>query len=128
MRIAVSADTNNELESQVAHHFGRCPFFAIVEVEGTEFKSVEVINNPFYARHQPGQVPGFIQSQNANVMLSGGMGRRAIQFFEGYGIHAATGAYGTVRQAVESYLGGELRGAEPCKESEEHHKHGHHHH
>ena len=37
------------------------------------------------------------------------------------------GAAGTVRQSVESYLGGELRGAAPCKESEEHHKHGHHH-
>ena len=127
MRIAVSVDTNNGLESQVAHHFGRCPYFAIVDVEGTEFKAVEVIDNPFYARHQPGQVPGFIQSQNASVMLSGGMGYRAIQFFEGYGITTATGAGGTVRQAVESYLGGELRGAAPCKESEEHHKHGHHH-
>ena len=31
-----------------------------------------------------------------------------------------TGAYGTVRQSVEGYLGGQLRGAAPCKESVEH--------
>jgi hypothetical protein len=31
-----------------------------------------------------------------------------------------TGAYGTVRQSVERYLGGQLKGAAPCKESEEH--------
>ena len=54
------------------------------------------------------------------VMLSGGMGGRAIQFFDQFGIQAATGATGTVRSALESYLGGELVGAAPCKESVEH--------
>ena len=127
MRIAISTETNDGLDSVVAHHFGRCPFFALVDVEGRDVKAVEVIDNPFYAGHQPGQVPGFIHSQNANVMLSGGMGRRAIDFFQQYGIEAATGADGTVQTALESYLGGELSGAAPCKESVEHHEHGHHH-
>lgn len=127
MRIAISTETNNGLDSIVAHHFGRCPFFALVDVEERDVKAVEVIDNPFYDGHQPGQVPGFIHSQNANVMLSGGMGRRAIDFFQQYGIEAATGADGTVQTALESYLGGELSGAAPCKESVEHHEHGHHH-
>lgn len=120
MRIAVSIEDNRDLESTVAHHFGRCPFFALVDLEGNEVKAVQVIDNPFYNGHQPGQVPGFIHSQKADVMLSGGMGGRAIQFFEQYGIHAATGAAGTVRTALESYLGGGLTGAAPCKESVEH--------
>ena len=120
MRIAVSIEDNNDLESKVAHHFGRCPFFALVDLDGNEVKTVQVIENPYYGAHQPGQVPGFINSQNANVMLSGGMGGRAIQFFDQFGIKAATGATGTVRSALESYLGGELSGAAPCKESVEH--------
>ena len=101
MLIAVSADTNQGLESQVAHHFGRCPFFALVEVEGNEILSARIIDNPFYAAHQPGQVPGFIKEQNADVMLSGGMGGRAIQFFNQLGIEAATGAVGTAGEAVQ---------------------------
>jgi predicted Fe-Mo cluster-binding NifX family protein len=124
MKIAVSTETNNGLESVVAHHFGRCPFFALVDVEGTDVKAVEVIANPYYSAHQPGQVPGFIHQQKADVMLSGGMGGRAIQFFEQFGIQTATGANGTVLSALESYLGGELTGAAPCKESVEH-GHGH---
>jgi len=120
MRIAISIDTNNKLESIVAHHFGRCPYFALVDLEGREVKDVQVIDNPFYNGHQPGQVPGFIYQQNANVMLSGGMGGRAIQFFQQYGIEAATGASGTVQQALEYYLNGELTGAAPCKESVDH--------
>ena len=120
MRIAVSAETNNELESIVAHHFGRCPFFALVDLEGRDIKTVKVVDNPFYHGHQPGQVPGFIKEQNADVMLSGGMGGRAIEFFRQFGIETATGADGTVRQSLERYLGGELTGAAPCKERVEH--------
>jgi hypothetical protein len=41
-------------------------------------------------------------------------------FFQQYGIEGVTGAYGTVRQSVERYLGGQLKGAAPCKESQEH--------
>jgi hypothetical protein len=53
-------------------------------------------------------------------MLAGGMGRRAIAFFQQYGIETATGATGTVRRALEQYLGGTLQGAEPCRVSVEH--------
>jgi predicted Fe-Mo cluster-binding NifX family protein len=53
-------------------------------------------------------------------MLTGGMGGRAIMFFQQFGIEGVTGAYGTVRQSVERDLGGQLKGAAPCKESEEH--------
>jgi len=120
MRIAISVDTNQGLESRVASHFGRCPYFALVDVEGREVKNVEVVANPYYGRHQPGQVPGFIKEQGADVMLSGGMGGRAIQFFQQYGIDTATGAAGTVQAALERYLGGELSGAAPCAESVEH--------
>jgi predicted Fe-Mo cluster-binding NifX family protein len=120
MRIALSVETSNGLDSAVAQHFGRCPYFALVDVDGKEVKAVQLIKNPYFAQHQPGQVPAFIREHNADVMLSGGMGQRAIQFFAQYGIEAATGAAGTVRDSLEKYLGGQLSGAAPCRESVEH--------
>jgi predicted Fe-Mo cluster-binding NifX family protein len=126
MRIAISADSNEGLDSVVAQHFGRCPFFVIVDVTGGQVRQSEVIENPFYGQHQPGQVPGFIKSQNINVMISSGMGGRAIQFFRQYGVGAATGASGTARQAIEDYVAGRLQDAAPCRESVEHgHDHVH---
>ncbi len=122
MRIAVSVENQDGLDSRVAHHFGRCPYFALVDVDGREVLSVQIIENPFYSGHQPGQVPSFIAQQKADVMLSGGMGGRAIQFFEQLGVHAATGATGTVHDALTRYLGGELRGAAPCADSDHHHQ------
>ena len=120
MRVAVSADESNGLDSVVSPHFGRCPYFVLVDLEGQEVKAVQSIANPYYAHHQPGQVPGFIHDQGTDVMLTGGMGGRAIAFFQQYGIQAATGASGSVRYALEQYLGGALQGAAPCKESVEH--------
>ena len=120
MRIAVSTDNKNGLDSVISPHFGRCPYFVLVDLEGREVQEVREVDNPYYAAHQPGQVPAFIHSLGADVMLTGGMGGRAIMFFQQFGIEGVTGAYGTVRQSVERYLGGELKGAEPCHESEEH--------
>jgi predicted Fe-Mo cluster-binding NifX family protein len=120
MRIAVSADDNNGLDSVVSPHFGRCPYYILVDLEGQEVRQINTVENPYYGQHQPGQVPGLIHSQGANVMLTGGMGRRAIAFFQQYGIQAVTGASGTVHRALEQYLGGGLQGAGPCRESIKH--------
>jgi predicted Fe-Mo cluster-binding NifX family protein len=124
MKIAISADSNEGLDSVVAQHFGRCPFFVIVDTEEGKVQSTQVVDNPFYGRHQPGQVPQLIHNHGVDVMISSGMGGRAIQFFQQFGIDVATGASGTVRAALESYWAGGLGGAAPCKESEDH---AHHH-
>lgn len=122
MRIAVSSESNQGMESRVSPHFGRCPYFVLVDIEEREVLAVNAVENPFFSQHQPGQVPGFIQSQGADVMLTGGMGRRAIAFFQQFNIKPVTGAQGTIAQALEQYLGGELQEAEPCAESEKHHQ------
>ncbi|MBN1954702.1 MAG: NifB/NifX family molybdenum-iron cluster-binding protein [Anaerolineae bacterium] len=120
MRIAISADTEQGLDSVVSPHFGRCPYFILVDLDGRDVRAVSSISNPYYAQHQPGQVPNFIHSQGVNVMLTGGMGGRAISSFQQYGIQPVTGAYGTVRHSLEQYLGGALQGAAPCRESVDH--------
>ena len=126
MKIAISTEDKNGLDSLVSHHFGRCPCYVIVEVESQEVQSVDALDNPFAQSHQPGMVPEFIHNQGVDVMLSGGMGRRAISFFDQYGIQVSTGANGTVQSSLESYFGGELGVAEPCRESVKHHEQGHH--
>jgi predicted Fe-Mo cluster-binding NifX family protein len=124
MRVAISADDGNGLDSVVSPHFGRCPYFVLVELDGQEVKDVNAVSNPYYGNHRPGQVPALINSYGVDVMLAGGMGHRAITFFGEFGIQPVTGAAGTVRQSLEGYLGGALQGAAPCRESVQHaHEH-----
>ena len=54
MRIAVSADTDRGLEALVSPHFGRCPYYTLVDVEGQTITSVKTVPNPYYPEHVPG--------------------------------------------------------------------------
>ncbi|MBK1717365.1 NifB/NifX family molybdenum-iron cluster-binding protein [Thiocystis violacea] len=120
MKIAITAETSQGLDSQVAQHFGHAPYFILVDIEEGAVTATLDIANPFAEAHQPGEIPEFIRQQNAEVMLSGGMGGRAIEFFTQAGIKTATGATGTVRESLEKYLGGTLAAAAPCAESVAH--------
>ena len=124
MRIAISAANNNGMESTVSHHFGRCPFFILVDMDkDNQIHSVTPIENPYFAGHEPGMVPAFIQQQKADVMISGGMGRRAIELFEQAGVEACTGAEGTIQNALDAFFNGKLLMSAACKASIEHQHH-----
>lgn len=120
MKIAITAETDQGLASPVAQHFGHAPHFVLATVEAGAVSTVEVIANPFAEAHEPGQIPTFIHEQGAEVMISGGMGGRAIAFFNEAGVATATGATGTVAEALQAYLSGTLPGAAPCAESVAH--------
>jgi len=120
MRIAISTEEKNGLGSSISHHFGRCPYYVLVDMEGVCIAEVKAIVNPYHQQHKPGMVPEFIKEQGVDVMICGRMGRRAIDFFDQFGIQVATGAVGNVRIALELYLDGKLHGAIPCRESVEH--------
>lgn len=122
MRIAVTAATEAGLDAPVAGHFGPAPHFVLVETGDGSIDVATTLANPFLAGHQPGEIPAFIRGHGAEVILSGGMGLRAVRIFEQVGVTAATGAAGTVRQAVAAYLDGTLAGASPCADSVAHHQ------
>ena len=115
-RIAVAAEDDRGMEASVSAHFGRCPFYTMVYVEGDKISLSYKVENPFYGAHgQPGQVPVFIRDQGADVIIAGGMGQRAVGFFNEFGIEVVTGASGKVNTVVEGYLRGDVRGMSPCK-------------
>jgi len=116
-RIAIAAEDGQGLEANVSAHFGRCPYYTMIEVEsGTVVLSYKV-ENPFYDTHgQPGQVPDFIRDQGAHVIIAGGMGQRAVEFFSEFSIEVVTGAQGQIKNVIEAYLEGTLKGAAGCKQ------------
>jgi predicted Fe-Mo cluster-binding NifX family protein len=114
-KIALACEDNEGLNGQISQHFGRCPSYIIVDVEGEEIKKADVISNPYYDNHVPGMVPKFISEQGVNVMIAGGMGPRAIDMFSNFGIEVVTGAIGNAGNVLKAYLQGEISGVEPCK-------------
>ena len=114
-RIALACEDNQGLSGQISQHFGRCPYYLIVDVEGDEIKRTDSVDNPYYNNHVPGMVPQFINEQGAKVMIAGGMGPRAIDMFGNLGIEVVTGAIGNVGNVLQAYLKGEISGVEPCE-------------
>lgn len=121
MRIAFSTDTDQGIESPISGHFGRCPFYVIIDLEENKVSRVQTVSNPFLQQHQPGNIPDFINQQGAQVIISGGMGKRAFGFFQQHGIKVATGAQGRVDKALQDYLNGDLFEGEPTCAGGGHH-------
>ena len=108
MKICFTADEPNGLESVLSYHFGHCPYYVIVDVEGNEVKNVRSIPNPMADEHNPGDLPAFMKEQGINIIITGGMGPKAQQYFEDYGIKPVTGTYGRVKDVLEEYLHGKV--------------------
>ncbi len=90
----------------VAAHFGRCPEYLIAEIENGEIKEKKIIPNP---GHAPGNIPKFMHEKGVEVMVSGGMGRRAIQFFDQFGIKVVVGATGRAEDCLKLAVEGNLK-------------------
>lgn len=116
MRIGVAAESAEGVEADVSKHFGRCPYYVIVKADEEKVKEpVKVITNPYATAHEEcGQVPSFLKEQGIDVIIAGGMGPRAVGFFDQFGIQVVTGAVGRVKEAIDRFLKGELKSSEPC--------------
>lgn len=112
-KLAIPTDGN-----QVSGHFGRCASFTIVEVEGEEVKDKKVIDNP---GHEPGFLPRFLNEEhNVDVILTGGMGRRAKDIFDANNIEVVSGARGLIDDVITSYIKNNLEDKNNICEHDDH--------
>lgn len=101
-------------------HFGHTKEFALYTIEGTEVKDVKFITPP---PHEPGVLPRFLGEQGIDVIITGGMGRMAVNLFNQQDIDVILGANGTINQNLSEYIGGSLESTgSSCN-----HDHGEHH-
>lgn len=104
MRIAIATDGD-----YVAAHFGRCPAFTLVDIEGNTITVREVIENP---GHQPGFIPRFLYDRGVRCIVAGGMGPRAVDLFRELNMEAIAGIEGKVTDTIERFAKGALIGGE----------------
>jgi len=104
MKVAISTEGD-----YVSEHFGRCPQYTLIEVEGGKVLTREVIETP---GHQPGFLPGFLAERGVTCVVTGGMGPRAQSLFAQQGVETVVGITGRVDEVIEKLLKGELEGGE----------------
>ena len=108
MKVAISTDNN-----YVSAHFGRCPHFTIVQIDGQKIVEKETIDNP---GHQPAFLPQFLSDLGVKCIIAGGMGGRATALFSEKGIQTIVGVSGSIDEVIEKLVQGTLKGGESlCK-------------
>ena len=96
MRIAVAA-----MGTTVAGHFGHCENFIFFDAEDGKITAEKSVPNP---GHRPGFLPNFL----------------AVDIFNERGVEVIVGVEGEARNAVETYLRGELKSTGSICHNHEH--------
>jgi ATP-binding protein involved in chromosome partitioning len=104
MRIAIPVT-----DGKLSAHFGHCQQFAIIDVDTNtrDIKSQELAKPP---AHEPGALPRWLAGLQVEIIIAGGMGRRAQQLFEQSGIDVIVGAADdNPQELAKQYLAGQLQ-------------------
>ncbi|NEX20268.1 dinitrogenase iron-molybdenum cofactor biosynthesis protein [Thiorhodococcus mannitoliphagus] len=114
-KIVLTANDDRGLDGAMSMHFGHCTHFVLASVDAdNQVTSTEVHANPYAERHEPGQIPEFIKGLGADVVVAGGMGGKALQWFEQLGVQVVTGARSGVGETLDAYLAGAVSGVSEC--------------
>jgi predicted Fe-Mo cluster-binding NifX family protein len=106
MKIGIPSNSPGGLDAGVSAHFGHCDLFTAVDIEGSQIRTVWTIdNNGEHSCMVPVQK---MVDAGISTVLIGGIGRRPLLEFQNSGIQVFVGAAGTVKDALEEFLGNDL--------------------
>ena len=114
-------------DNLLSEHFGHCQAFAFVDVENNSITEITTMDPP---EHTPGSFPKWVAANGATDVIAGGIGSKAISFFNELGVNVFVGAtVDTPQNLVTQFLTDELKlDANYCNHDDEHrHGYGHSH-
>ncbi len=105
MRVAFPTLSNKGLDDEIAEHFGRTPTYTIVDLDTNE---VKIIENTSEHMGGEGYPPELLAREGVDVLICGGIGRKALNMFQGYKIKVYIGGKKKVGEALSDFINGKL--------------------
>lgn len=103
-KIVIPAVDESGLNAQLAEHFGRAPYFAVVELdENDEVSSVKTMPNVGEHFGGGGQTHDRILELQPNAIIVYGMGPRGLTGFQNAGVAVLKATANTVTEVVAAY-------------------------
>ena len=102
MKIAIVME-----ESNVAPHFGHCQKVMLVNIEGSEINSREVLDAP---EHDCGALPRLFAERQVEYVIAGGLGGGAVANLNRAGVKVVAGISGSAEDALGRFMAGTLVG------------------
>ena len=111
-------DVNGE---QVSAHFGRAPYFAWFDVESGKIVDRGVKPNDSSHFGGQGMPPERMMAMGADVVISSGMGMKAIQMFQNSTVAVLQAVQAGTVKSIQDYVDGMLQElTEGCLHAENH--------
>ncbi len=121
-KIVVPTENQEGINAVVAEHFGRAPYFTIVELDNGKIVNVSTVPNT--SEHVGGEGSPFdvLVKLNPKAAIVNGMGPRGITNFNNAGVKVLRANAQVVNKIVEAYIAGQLEDlTEGCSEAHHHH-------
>jgi len=109
-RIVIPAASQEGLNAHLAEHFGRAPYFAVVDLKDNgEVANVKTVSNVPHSTGRMGQPHEVVLGLQPNVIIAYGMGRRGIGSFQSFGIAVLRANANTVNEVITAYKENKLQ-------------------
>ncbi|TGC10928.1 NifB/NifX family molybdenum-iron cluster-binding protein [Methanolobus halotolerans] len=125
MKISIPSMGQGGTDDVVGQHFGKVPAYTVYDTETGEFS---VIPNTSEHNGGTGLPPELMAESGVELMLCGGLGKKAVVMFEQFGIDVFVGASGKVADAIDAWKAGKLSKAthdNACGGHDHDHSHDH---
>ncbi len=96
------------LLADISLHFGKTPYFTLIKFDDGEIKDVDVVET--FGKHKGGsKTPAeIILDSDADVLICGNLGRKAVYMLRDSEITVFSGASGTVKETLREWRKGNL--------------------
>jgi predicted Fe-Mo cluster-binding NifX family protein len=109
VRIVVPVTDGSEVDPHISGHFGRAPFFAIVDLnEKGRVETQKIVPNAGEHFGGGGKRAGFILDLKPNVIIAYGMGPRGLRIYQDERVAVLKANANTVKELIVAYNRNEL--------------------
>lgn len=100
MKICIPTMGVSGMDEDICQHFGRAPTFTVIDLDSKDVKVLKNISEHMGGTGLPTET---ISAEGVQVMIVGGLGPKAVSFFNQAGIEVFVGAAGTVKDAIDDW-------------------------
>jgi len=109
IRLAIPVEDATGLNARLSQHFGRAPYFAVVELdENGKVLNLQMVPNKSEHFGGMGKPPEILMSLRPNAVITYGMGPRAINMFQNANIAVLQANKFIVEEIIDAYNREEL--------------------
>ena len=114
MRVVIPTNTPDGLLAKRGAHFGKAPFYVIVDIENGEIKDVDFTPNPGHSGGACGNAVMNIKNLGADALIVSGIGPNPLMGFKQVGIKVYYDEESpTVEESINKLIKGELKEMSP---------------